>query len=253
MIPPYLSSPFRADPPDDGCLLVRVSGELDLATSPRLAYELERIPDRVSAVVLDLAGVGFMDCSALPALLKLRARFGRSLQVCRAGSAVTLLLRATGLSGNFVLCHVAGPGPVAGGEGDGAAFEVAVHVGAHLEAGTGPTVGTPGATAVTDQAVGLLMGTHRCDSEQARRRLRTVADAHGVVTVELAGALTAAAARREDFRCSAAVLSALVAVMRPDRAAGSDGSGPAPEDDSVMALRPPGHAAVARIVRQRSR
>ena len=47
--------------------VVRVSGELDLATSPRLRTLLGELGDR--AVTLDLADVTFLDSSALAVLL----------------------------------------------------------------------------------------------------------------------------------------------------------------------------------------
>lgn len=57
---------------DRECLVVRVSGELDLRTAGELKSEvdpvLERAPER-PVVVLDLSDVSFMDSSGMGAIL----------------------------------------------------------------------------------------------------------------------------------------------------------------------------------------
>lgn len=56
--------------PGRGCALVEVRGELDMATSPQLRESLQRLIDAGDRqVVVDLAGVGFMDSSGLGALV----------------------------------------------------------------------------------------------------------------------------------------------------------------------------------------
>ncbi|MFI6128178.1 STAS domain-containing protein [Micromonospora sp. NPDC051141] len=56
--------------PGQGCTVVEVRGELDLATSPQLHEALQRLVDTGDRqVVVDLAGVGFMDSSGLGALV----------------------------------------------------------------------------------------------------------------------------------------------------------------------------------------
>jgi anti-sigma B factor antagonist len=56
--------------PGRECTVVKVAGELDLATSPQLRDGLPRILDAgTRTVVVDLAGVGFMDSSALGAII----------------------------------------------------------------------------------------------------------------------------------------------------------------------------------------
>ncbi|MFI2712313.1 STAS domain-containing protein [Micromonospora sp. NPDC018662] len=53
-----------------GCTVLEVRGELDMATSPRLHEALQRLIDAGDRqVVVDLAGVGFMDSSGLGALV----------------------------------------------------------------------------------------------------------------------------------------------------------------------------------------
>jgi anti-sigma B factor antagonist len=73
--------------PGRGCTVLEVRGELDLATSPQLREGLQRLVDAGDRqVVVDLAGVGFMDSSGLGALVvmfkALRAVGGR---LCLAG------------------------------------------------------------------------------------------------------------------------------------------------------------------------
>jgi len=56
--------------PGRGCTVLEVHGELDLATSPRLRDGLQQLIDAGDRrVVVDLAGVAFMDSSALGALV----------------------------------------------------------------------------------------------------------------------------------------------------------------------------------------
>ncbi|MGC5028432.1 STAS domain-containing protein [Micromonospora sp. DT229] len=56
--------------PGRGCTVVEVHGELDMATSPQLREGLQRLIDAGDRqVVVDLAGVGFMDSSGLGALV----------------------------------------------------------------------------------------------------------------------------------------------------------------------------------------
>ncbi|MBM0202532.1 STAS domain-containing protein [Micromonospora sp. NPDC051227] len=56
--------------PGRSCTVLEVRGELDMATSPQLREGLQRLVDAGDRqVVVDLAGVGFMDSSALGALV----------------------------------------------------------------------------------------------------------------------------------------------------------------------------------------
>jgi anti-sigma B factor antagonist len=54
--------------PGDGCTVVEVQGDLDMATQPQLRDGLQPLigPNQV---VVDLAGVGFLDSSALGTLV----------------------------------------------------------------------------------------------------------------------------------------------------------------------------------------
>ena len=82
--------------------LVAIAGELDMATVPRVSAALEAEPAAsAGAVVIDLAGVTFIDSTGLAALVKLEhalaARAGRLAIACPEGPA-RLLLDVTGLA-----------------------------------------------------------------------------------------------------------------------------------------------------------
>ena len=86
---------------DDGRPLVTVTGELDVGSSPALVAAVEGIvtPD-TGVVVVDLAGVPFMDSSG----------FGALLAVHRAGAAI--LVRNPSRQVRQLLDVVAVPGVV---------------------------------------------------------------------------------------------------------------------------------------------
>ena len=86
--------------------LVSIGGELDLATVPRVSAALSAEPVAgARAVVVDLAGVTFMDSTGLAALLtlerELAARGGRLAIACPEGPA-RLLLDVTGVAERLV-------------------------------------------------------------------------------------------------------------------------------------------------------
>lgn len=73
--------------------IVRVSGDVDLATAPELASTLRAEATPGAAFVLDLSGVAFMDSSGLRELLVLSNDLGDRLAVIvEPGSAVRQLL-----------------------------------------------------------------------------------------------------------------------------------------------------------------
>ena len=82
--------------------LVAIAGELDIATVPRVRAALEAEPvASARAIVVDLAGVTFIDSTGLAELVKLEhalaARAGRLAIACPEGAA-RLLLDVTGLA-----------------------------------------------------------------------------------------------------------------------------------------------------------
>jgi anti-anti-sigma factor len=290
MVPP----PNQASTPARSPLVVRVKGEVDLATSPRLAHVLTQIPEVFDSLVIDVSGVSFMDCSALPALLAAEARFGPGLSLCGVRFPVMLLLRAADLSETFTLCHVAaldlrglsptGDSPPAADRGFQVDVELADpepcpghsgdtdrrrHAGLPGKpyprnrpdsAVAAPTPGnrvlrlcSADASTVLDHATGLLMGSHRCGAERARDRLQVAASAHGVSVIDLANGLIAAAAQFEGYRCAPAVLTALVAVMKPDPPVLRDARTPRSEVSAASVLRPLTGVGPGPMLRQRSR
>ena len=85
--------------PGRGCTVVEVRGELDMATAPQLRDDLQRLVDAGDRqVVVDMAGVGFMDSSALGTLVvmfqSLREVGGR-LCLAAVQPAVHSVLRIT--------------------------------------------------------------------------------------------------------------------------------------------------------------
>src|SRR5436309_158996 len=52
----------------DGCVWLKLTGELDVATAPRLADRLHQLREENQTVVVDLADVEFMDSSGLHVL-----------------------------------------------------------------------------------------------------------------------------------------------------------------------------------------
>ena len=92
---------FTVHPNGQGVML-RVGGEVDLATSPQLHAKLVDLVEvgEASSVVVDLTPVAFMDSTGLIVLLaahkRARANGGRVLLVC-PGGPVLRVLRLTGM------------------------------------------------------------------------------------------------------------------------------------------------------------
>jgi anti-sigma B factor antagonist len=92
---------FTVHPNGQGVIL-RVGGEVDLATSPQLHAKLVDLVEvgEAGSVVVDLTPVAFMDSTGLGVLLaahkRARANGGRVLLVC-PGGPVLRVLRLTGM------------------------------------------------------------------------------------------------------------------------------------------------------------
>jgi anti-anti-sigma factor len=94
---------------------VAVSGELDLATAPKLARALEDLPLTASDVRLSLAAVWFADASAISRLARSHHRLtqqGRTVTVTHASDGVLHVMNATGLIDEFTVVDVP-PTPLA--------------------------------------------------------------------------------------------------------------------------------------------
>jgi anti-sigma B factor antagonist len=86
----------------DGAAVVAVAGELDLASSPRLEEELERVGETdAGLLILDLRDLEFMDSTGLSLLVKAHQRAsdaGRRFGLVNGGPQVQRLLSLTGLT-----------------------------------------------------------------------------------------------------------------------------------------------------------
>jgi anti-anti-sigma factor len=72
------STELRLDSRRSGAVaVVCAHGELDLATTDRVAAELDNVRDGAEVIALDLRGVQFMDTSALRIVVAERARAAR--------------------------------------------------------------------------------------------------------------------------------------------------------------------------------
>jgi anti-anti-sigma factor len=91
----------RSEQRAEGVVIV-AEGELDLVGAPALAEALPASGDE--AVILDLAGVGFMDSSGLRALLQARQvclDAGRPFRIARPSDAVQRVLELVDLAREF--------------------------------------------------------------------------------------------------------------------------------------------------------
>lgn len=94
--PPFACSWRREGP---GAASVQASGELDIATSPRLGSVLREALGHARLVLLDVREVSFMDCSAVHAIVDASAaarRVGRRLLLVGVSEQVDALFERTG-------------------------------------------------------------------------------------------------------------------------------------------------------------
>jgi anti-anti-sigma factor len=95
------------DPIDAGHLIA-ITGDMDIASTPELSTVLLMAAGAPgSLVVLDLAGVEFIDSTALGTLLKAGNEIesaGKKLRVVCADGPVRRLLEMTNLTNRFQLC-----------------------------------------------------------------------------------------------------------------------------------------------------
>ena len=85
-----------------GCWRVTVSGEIDMATAPSLASQLDSLTSEPGvSVVVDLTGVSFMDSSGLRTVVRSATAAedsGGSLVINGVSGSVARLLEVTGLT-----------------------------------------------------------------------------------------------------------------------------------------------------------
>jgi anti-anti-sigma factor len=101
-----------ADP--DGSATAAVTGELDLACAHELATALcSAVDTHAAGVMLDLAEVGFFDCSALHALERAHRHAesrGRRIVLRRSSAAVDRVLELARVHGTIQLGRLPAPG-----------------------------------------------------------------------------------------------------------------------------------------------
>jgi anti-sigma B factor antagonist len=94
----------------DATTVISVSGELDLASSPALEEELERVAQSdAQLVVVDLRGLEFMDSTGLSVLVRAHQRAeenGRRLGLINGSQQVQRLLTLTGVADRLTLTDV---------------------------------------------------------------------------------------------------------------------------------------------------
>ena len=88
--------------------VLTVSGELDMATAPRLEAAVEELldDDELRRVVIDLSGTVFVDSSGLRAILSTQRRLqelGREFSLRAPSPPVTRLLEITALVEHFTI------------------------------------------------------------------------------------------------------------------------------------------------------
>ncbi|NHN55394.1 STAS domain-containing protein [Calidifontibacter sp. DB0510] len=91
----------------DGCAVLAVTGEVDVATAPRLREEILRLQDEGNVrLVLDLTGVPFIDSTGLGVLvgrLKAARAAGGDLALVVTAERLLRNLGITGLDKVFVI------------------------------------------------------------------------------------------------------------------------------------------------------
>jgi anti-sigma B factor antagonist len=103
-----VQSNFDVDVRDgDRAVVIGVSGELDLASSPALEQELEnRAAAAAEVVIIDLRQVEFMDSTGLSLLVRAHTRAtekGQRFVVVRGPQQVQRLLSLTGVADRLTL------------------------------------------------------------------------------------------------------------------------------------------------------
>jgi anti-sigma B factor antagonist len=94
---------------DERATVLAVAGELDLATSPVLEQEIDRVRDGdAELLIVDLRDLRFMDSTGLHALVKAHRRAqdaGRRFAVVHGGGQIERLLSLTGVGELLVVAR----------------------------------------------------------------------------------------------------------------------------------------------------
>jgi len=208
--------------------VVRIVGEIDLDTAPRLRRVLERaVPDSSGDLLVDLSGVTFMDCSGLAPLLEAKNRLKSRLTLHGVPQRVLELLRLTDLQAVFGVIdesatisntadvalglgapdgdHLLAQGAALSAEGSLELLELEEQVAGRRATASGRSR--------IDQARGLVMATRGCDAETAWRVLFLASREQDVQVHDLADALVTAAAGRDTGQSGGAMMLAVQAAM----------------------------------------
>ncbi|WUD74385.1 anti-sigma factor antagonist [Streptomyces sp. NBC_00510] len=98
-------SPYLRTHTIDGCVVVELSGEIDIVAAMEIIPLLDALTRAPGpGLVVDLGPVDFIDCSGLAVLCRLRSRVhghGGQLQFVCARPPTLRILRATGLMRAF--------------------------------------------------------------------------------------------------------------------------------------------------------
>ncbi|HWD64296.1 MAG TPA: STAS domain-containing protein [Solirubrobacteraceae bacterium] len=89
-----------------------VTGEVDIATAPRLAEGIRRCRDAGASVIVDLEGVEFMDASGLNVLVSATQSFEAGAFSVTPGSPQ--VQRLFEITGSNTLLHIVSPAAPAG-------------------------------------------------------------------------------------------------------------------------------------------
>lgn len=101
-----------------GYLVVALRGELDVIDAEAVSVALAAAVAGTPRVVIDLSGLGFIDCSALGALSRARAqarRAGGDLLVAAPGALVRRVIALAGMWADFAVHASAGEAVLAAG------------------------------------------------------------------------------------------------------------------------------------------
>jgi anti-sigma B factor antagonist len=102
------TSPVRQVRLEQQTLVVSLGGDVDLHRTPELQQELVRVVERhPKRIVLDLAGVQYMDSSGVASLVKLLSstrRLNIELKLCAMSARVKSIFEITRLDTVFDIC-----------------------------------------------------------------------------------------------------------------------------------------------------
>jgi anti-sigma B factor antagonist len=88
----------------NGCVVVALSGEIDVAAAPTVRERLEQAADKVGALVVDLTRVSFIDSTALGVLIGIHKQCsasGTDMRLVVNEARILKVFEITGLTDLF--------------------------------------------------------------------------------------------------------------------------------------------------------